>query len=170
MTVNVELLEQVMLKIENDPEKHNQSNWRCGTSFCFAGHACIEAGATLWKPEETLPRWKAAGIYSSLEEFLRFKAPYAGEDDVVGWATEEIANINDAVIPPGLTVDERRAIAVYAAEVLGLDEYTEDVLFGASNSRQDLRRMVDHIKKHGTLDAGNWEDGDWCDCEGCTGA
>lgn len=52
MTLNAELLDATMTTIERDPEHHDQSHWArnvtspdCQTTFCFAGHAAILAGA-----------------------------------------------------------------------------------------------------------------------------
>jgi hypothetical protein len=44
MTINKALLQQVLAKIEADPKAWDQTYWFCGTSACFAGHACLLAG------------------------------------------------------------------------------------------------------------------------------
>jgi hypothetical protein len=46
MSVNVALLEQVMTRIEDHPEQHDQTVWvnECGTAACFAGWACLLSG------------------------------------------------------------------------------------------------------------------------------
>lgn len=48
--VNIDLLEATMARVERNPHQHDQGSWfttvdECGTTFCFAGHAAIEAGA-----------------------------------------------------------------------------------------------------------------------------
>ena len=47
MTRNVELLQKVMDYIEAHPEKHDQTDWFCGTAACFAGHAALMSGWTI---------------------------------------------------------------------------------------------------------------------------
>lgn len=45
--VNVPELERVLAYCRDNPDKHDQSNWICGTTACFAGHAALLNG---WKP------------------------------------------------------------------------------------------------------------------------
>jgi hypothetical protein len=43
-TPNLELLDDVMQHIDTHPEEWDQANWFCGTTACFAGHACARSG------------------------------------------------------------------------------------------------------------------------------
>jgi len=52
MTIDTALLEATMLLIEEHPEQHDQAHWvwnaqaaECETTYCFAGHAALLAGA-----------------------------------------------------------------------------------------------------------------------------
>jgi hypothetical protein len=42
--INYEAIKRVLDRIEANPNIWNQSEWHCGTSHCFAGHAQIDAG------------------------------------------------------------------------------------------------------------------------------
>lgn len=44
---NIELLQQTMQYIRDNPEEWDQSYWGCGTTACFAGHAVRLTGAKL---------------------------------------------------------------------------------------------------------------------------
>src|SRR4051812_40565249 len=50
MIRNKELLQRTIDYIEAHPEEWDQTEWRCGTSMCFAGHAAILAGCE-WRDE-----------------------------------------------------------------------------------------------------------------------
>ena len=47
MSINVELLESTMFHILADPQNLDQTEWACGTTRCFAGHAVEMAGAKI---------------------------------------------------------------------------------------------------------------------------
>jgi hypothetical protein len=42
---NLDLLDQAIARIEAEPDRWNQSVWRCGTGCCLAGHVALIAGA-----------------------------------------------------------------------------------------------------------------------------
>ena len=46
MAFNLELAERALKNIETFPETWDQTDWRCGTTYCFAGHVAMLAGAT----------------------------------------------------------------------------------------------------------------------------
>lgn len=48
MSFNAELAHTALRMIEQNPEAWDQSEWRCETSYCFAGFVAIAAGAT-WR-------------------------------------------------------------------------------------------------------------------------
>lgn len=58
MTVNMELVEQVLQRIEDDPAHWDQGFFvgdsECGTTFCFAGFALLIAG----RLENSWPRMR----------------------------------------------------------------------------------------------------------------
>jgi hypothetical protein len=120
--VNVELLEDTMKHIEENPQTWSQNNWyvwrtatgdkywgvvttemvetnSCGSAYCFAGHAALSAG---------------------------FSAP--PKENYAGWFGQN-----------GQYVDE------FARETLGLTQAQADALFHGDNSMDDLRNMVDAI-------------------------
>lgn len=52
MTPNVPLLKKTLQHIEKHPEVWEQRAFRCGTQFCFAGHAALLAGSKLVHPAD----------------------------------------------------------------------------------------------------------------------
>ncbi len=46
--MDIELARLALKRIETDPDRWNQTVWRCGTTCCFAGHVALAAGAT-WR-------------------------------------------------------------------------------------------------------------------------
>jgi hypothetical protein len=76
MTVNTQLLEQVMTHIEDHPEQHDQSVWvdECGTAACFAGWACLLSG---W---QVGPRWDFNGPLISPDTLIEKDTPEAAVD------------------------------------------------------------------------------------------
>lgn len=62
MTIDLDLLEAAMSEIEQNPEHHDQQAWSknvlnrdCQTTFCYAGHVAILAGAQ--PPTDALMGW-----------------------------------------------------------------------------------------------------------------
>lgn len=47
MTINKELLVKTLAFIKANPETWDQGDWVCGTTMCFAGHACVLNGDKL---------------------------------------------------------------------------------------------------------------------------
>lgn len=169
---NIELLDKVLDHIEKNPESWNQSAWRCGTTYCFAGHAALLSG---WQPVQAdrdmywrLQGWeseeKAVAHYQSL--FEKDKEWYASRGREytgtrftyrIELMKSEVDNTSDVVT---LTGDERESICNVARQVLDIDDETGDVLFGATNSLEDLRAMVQTIKENGVLRHEDWEERD----------
>lgn len=59
---NTQLLQETIAAVLAQPEKHKQSEWRCETGMCFAGHAAMLAGAEWAHPEDlTNPYIKTTG-------------------------------------------------------------------------------------------------------------
>lgn len=118
---NNELLEATMQRIEAHPEKHDQSAWftvnECGTAFCFAGHAAIEAGA---------------------------KPPTAGQiRDNGGWWI----NPDDPIEPHvTIDMRPLMEVQNWAAVQLELTPGQRSALFYDAGDAETLRVMVDAIK------------------------
>lgn len=174
---NIELLDRVLDHIEKNPESWNQAMWRCGTTYCFAGHAALLSG---WKPVQAdrdmywrLQGWeseeKAVEHYQNLLEREQKWYVSRGQEYIETYFTDkiekvksEVDNTSDVVT---LTGDEKESISQVARQVLDIDDETEDVLFSATNSLEDLRAMVQEIKENGSLRYEDWEDRDEYDDE-----
>lgn len=161
---NIELLDKVLKHIEDHPETWNQKDWRCGTSYCFAGHAAVLSG---WKPEGSDMElyWRLHG-FESEESALEFYARHVENEkklnlpadaesrwgDILNLCTKPTPNTNDIVLKDG----DRHSIAMAAQWELDLDEETADTLFDSSNSLDDLRNMIQEIKISGRLHRDDW--------------
>jgi hypothetical protein len=169
---NIQLLDSVMLHIETNPEQWDQTNWRCGTKFCFAGHAAIMSG---WKPvqDDTDLWWRLQGWHSAEEARQHFQRAMESDHGLLKNNPDHLAenekywgerlalvetqaeNRSDTV---QLSDGEQGTICQVATEVLGLDDETAGVLFGSTNTLQNLRDMIQEIKETGHLDELEWED------------
>lgn len=172
---NIELLDKVLDHIEKNPESWNQRAWRCGTTYCFAGHAALLSG---WQPVQAdrdaywkLQGWeseeKAVEHYQNLldrdrEWYEKNGEPYTDTyyQEKILKMTKEVDNTSDTVT---LTGEEQRSICLVATDVLEIDGETGDVLFGATNTLADLRLMVQAIKEDGVLRYADWEERDEVD-------
>lgn len=157
--VNIELLDITMGFIEANPDKWDQSSWRCGTSFCFAGHAALLDGAMLDSPESETLYWKTTGYASreAYEEDLKYWNGTAFNPEVTDRLVE---NRSDVIT---LSDDEKTTISEYAQKALGLSNHTAGVLFSGDNTLKELQSMVEMIKEEGNLD--NWSRPE---CTGCS--
>src|SRR5690348_5458725 len=159
---NIELLEKVLKHIEDNPETWDQGNWRCGTSYCFAGHAVLLSGWTPKSPDMEL-YWRLQGFGSekdALDYYARCaeydKNFYEGRnasiwEGKVETCTLHVPNTNDVVLKGG----EQRSIAWAAQRELDLDGDTADILFRSHNTLSSLRDMIVAIKEDGRL---NYDD------------
>lgn len=172
---NNELLDQVLNHIKTNPETWDQSNWRCGTNYCFAGHAAILGG---WRPvneEDNLPYWKLVGFDTPEAHEKGIHERHGGRDlDSYGQSHYDFLLSQSRSIVPNtsdivtLTGHERKSISLVAQELLGISEYTADELFSGRNSLSDLERMVEEIKERGEL--GYYGDDcpeEYGDCDEC---
>lgn len=178
--LNIDLLDKTMNYINEHPDEHDQSMWRCGTSRCFAGWACSLDGAVPEIPEDYLPYWQIDWRGAPLGQRTRegFIEYYTTVDYGYGparaaeMADELYPNKSDTVIPPGLTDQEKTDISSYARKALGLDYRSAEILFAGENSLRGLQGMVQTLKEEGTLIGSKYddddEDSDYC-CEDCDG-
>jgi hypothetical protein len=96
--------------------------------MCFAGHACHMSG---WFPEFT-PQHIRRGY---------------GPDEIIG-------DFTDTCVKDG----ERADIDSKAQELLGLDDYSAGVLFGAGNDLDRLTHLVALLRIDGTLNPDELDD------------
>lgn len=153
--VNVELLDETMNHIRNNPQKWRQSAWyawldedgklaqdvvtveveevnSCGSAMCFAGHAALKSGFPA-PPSENWKQWTA-------------------------------------------TIDGKLMdVSDYAKKKLGLNWEQADVLFGGDNTMEDLETMVALLKENPDATeedllkaVDRFCDDDYC-CEDCNG-
>lgn len=162
---NMELLDKVLGHIKANPETWNQADYRCGTTYCFAGHAALMSG---WKPvgpDKDLA-WRVAGFESAEQGIAYYQRQLkrvpegAYADSVVASWKGNIENINAKVDnrDPEVTLTgaEKAAIADVARDVLDLDGDTAGTLFQSGNSLSDLEEMVEEIRENGYLDPWSW--------------
>lgn len=64
MSVNVDLLNETMQFIKDNPERHDQANW-CGTAQCFAGWAVALDG---WNVDQREGMASKDGVQLSVPE------------------------------------------------------------------------------------------------------
>ncbi|ORL93444.1 hypothetical protein A5N78_04730 [Prescottella equi] len=121
MTLNVELLSQVMKHIEANPDRHDQNLWRSGTSRDFAGWTAELSGAT-WASADT--------------------------DSEVALVNGRRELRSSLVTTPGGALQH---VEDYAASVLGLHEQAAEALFDGNASIDELRRVVDCLVEFGTV-------------------
>lgn len=157
MAANTELLERVLRYIELHPEEWDQDNWRCGTSFCFAGHTALLSG---WKPTQTEPSeigWRSldyesleAAVAATMSKFswLAPEERQERQEARLRGLVEPVLNYSDSVRKDG----RQTSICIAAEEELGLSEADAGLLFSSTNSLDDLRQMVAYIKENGSLD------------------
>lgn len=158
--LNIKLLDDTMAFIEANPEKHLQSQWRCGTQQCFAGWACTLDGVEYVRPEAEVPRWKADAAFLTPDEYYSWmsagSAARLADLKEQNYADQLVPNRDEHVIDP-LMSDKQLEISEYAAQALGIDEFSSGVLFSATNSLETLREMVQYLKEEGTLYSGPWD-------------
>lgn len=128
-TPNVQLLITTLEQIKRHPEDHDQENWRCGTSSCFAGHAAILAGAQ-WAtgPDAHSAQLPPGAIRLDPDDDTDMQAQHVYSDDVT-W-----------IAPDGTRMYQH--VSAYARRVLGFSLIDTGYLFMASNSIEDLENIV----------------------------
>jgi hypothetical protein len=121
---NIELLDKIITKIEENPEQWNQKYWisadvanpetgeSCGTAYCVAGWAVTLAGAT--------PVWNR---FSSMKT--------TAINATTGFCTFDAGRI--------------RGVEDYAMELLDLPEEDAHELFHADNTLDDIKRIRDEL-------------------------
>lgn len=160
---NIDLMQDVLDHIKANPATWNQSMWRCGTKYCFAGHAALMSG---WKPVQgdEVAQWEVRGFRSKEEALAQYEANLRGEGGepraVDYWESRMVSL--DVMHPSTsstvtLTGKERRSIMDVAEEVLGIDDETGLVLFHSDNSLRDLESMIEEIKLNGRLQPEDWD-------------
>jgi len=166
---NIEMLDRVLNHIKTNPETWNQESWRCGTTFCFAGHTAVLGGWSPEGPDKDLA-WKIRGFESeeSMEKYFERRLNWIRSLNSISRA-ETLANVereyalqreltdntDDTVTLNG---EERKSIRRAALDILDLDEETGDILFRPDNDILHLEQMIDEIRKNGFLDWEDWDD------------
>lgn len=133
--LNIALLSKVMDHIEHHPEEHDQTYWAtkttttaCGTAFCFAGHA---VNMTLGPNERMV--WE--GIFTSSDDNrMVIGSSWVGPSKE-GDDARQLLDDYGSLIP----------ISTRAVSELGLMQIEAYDLFRATNTREQLRTMVDNL-------------------------
>jgi hypothetical protein len=116
---NVELINKVIEQIDAHPETWCQDLWArktdCGTSYCFAGWACVLAGEEiLWNEHKVGEDTFAAHVRTQ------------------GCASKEFGEYY-------VTIRER------AQQLLGLGVIEADLLFDWANDREEIQEQVNQV-------------------------
>lgn len=115
-----EFLYYVLNTIKLNPEHHDQEQWRCGTSFCFAGFTDIITRYVL-----------------DDGNFVLQNKYYDDNDDSL---------INDHWFKPNIGLNtDILDIDTLACVVLGLNYHQSLSLFNPENSIQDLEDIINEI-------------------------
>jgi hypothetical protein len=113
---NVELMRQVLDSIDKYPEQHDQGEWIYGPVPAVAAD------------NGDHPPCGTAMCFAGWAAFLAAPAGTRIEGSIV--------------YRPGRAC---QTVSSFAEEVLGIDENQSEALFRASNTREDLGRMVDML-------------------------
>ncbi len=116
---NKTLLRKTLLAIKKNPKHWDQSAWKCGTSFCFAGWAVKLDGGRFPKGSDTMV--------------------YAREDDPADDVFVRYVGLRKYNF---VSIDDR------AHRILKLkreSEYVGHPLFHRDNTLNDLEKMVDDL-------------------------
>ena len=120
---NHELFVKVLAQIEREPENWDQRMWAtqrpCGTSYCFAGYACVLSGHEF--------RFEIEGGYGTvMPNGSITSAAIRGGRDVVALAAEllgipvqGLTYDDEGLFVAGNTLDDLYRIS---ADILGIDE------------------------------------------------
>lgn len=63
--MNAEKLRRVADRLLDEPARYDQSSYFCGTTACIAGHACLEAGATIINTFQDLVKAVDGNVYTA---------------------------------------------------------------------------------------------------------
>jgi len=100
--LNRELLERTLLRIGDHPEDWNQQTWatddpselppgnECGTAFCMAGHAVLEAGGTIVWPDNA---WRRTATRCNMPGRARYTPIVQAAREVLGLTQDEAAEL-----------------------------------------------------------------------------
>lgn len=144
MTLNVELLDRTLARVEEEAAKPEgkcqwyQGAWRtdltdrCGTAMCFAGWVVTLADeASQWISNDP-----ESGGYDDL-------VPLPGEG-----STHMVYDDLDRYVPAVL-------VSVRSARLLGIPSWEADRLYGGSNTLDDLRQVVRELKEEAEFAEGD---------------
>lgn len=120
--LNVEALIATYDHIRRNPQNWDQTTWKCGTAYCYAGHV----GSWLY------------GMRMDV-----FDHVYLNEDALVDLAKYEIPD--EFMIPRGRELDDDVHVADFAGAVLGLTGEEVDVLFEGANTLADIREFIEKL-------------------------
>lgn len=106
------------------PEEHKQSQWRCATGMCFAGHYASISGEVKWL-------FSAEEMDGLLyQDYLVEVRTTYGKRDV---SIESVVVDDDG---------ERWHVASWVQKHMGIRYVESDNLFHYANSRRDIDQMV----------------------------
>lgn len=131
MTINTDLMYDVLLEAEAFPEIHNQAAWAqsraCGTAYCMAGLAVAlteDYQFQLKTVDEARDSWE--GLYADPEDLKEFLV-----------SRETVLSEFNMVLPNGCTEwdsDDRMSISAAAQQALGLEKAEARAMFDGGNT------------------------------------
>ena len=160
--VNVDRMATTLRVINLFPERHNQSQWACGTSRCFAGFAVdlfLEGGH----------EWSVyGGLYREIKEGDSYTGvPYVR---LVDGDFETLSFYKRNEGSPYIAKRANDKIYEYlspretANELLGISGADADSLYAAENSAEDVNRIATALIK-----GEDYECNPQCGCARCAG-
>lgn len=143
MTFNSELANKALDLIRLDPKHHLQGTWRCGSGQCYAGWTAIAAGVN-WYTDDVADRY-----------YQHVVVPDGFADDF-----SVVLQKSDGESVRIMHVGEFAGIA------LGIDGSEADVLFSASNSREEIERYIKQLENGEDITGEGFYD-EWDDVDDC---
>ncbi len=124
---NTEALVDTFEYILTHPKEWDQSSWRCGTTYCFAGNAAVNIfGVVLDRNNDIVLTPESAELLNNTEvnDFMRAFYGLAHRS----WQEGDLLHVGD-----------------FAEVALGLTVEQADELFHGENTLFDLRQIIEQI-------------------------
>jgi hypothetical protein len=132
---NYKLMKYIIQLIKLNPTHWNQKEWRCGSSFCFAGF--VDLLAAYQHDKKTFEEWFTLNAESSESTVTTLVLTNYYKRI---WEKEINSNRGFYLCEPFL--DD------IACQFLGINESAANDLFKATNKIQDLEKKVEDIKTY----------------------
>jgi hypothetical protein len=134
---NYKLMKYIIQLIKLNPSHWNQHEWRCGSSFCFAGF--VDLLAAYQHDKKTFEEWFALEAESSESKATTLvKTNYYKKI----WKKGSLKTHNFSF------EDSNPFLDATACQFLGINEMAGEYLFKATNKLQDLERKIEDVETY----------------------